>query len=198
MNNLDNNKLITGQGAKLNPWPVISSKVIGDFKIFTLKATCKRSPRTGVESTYYALETLDWVNVVAITPDNCMVLVEQYRHATNTLELELPGGMMNPDEKDPIAAGCRELREETGYGGDEPCIIGSCFANPAILTNRSHTILVKNCREKYPLEWDSGEDIRIQLIPVTDVFDLVAAGKIRHSVILAALFYYKLFASHFN
>ena len=195
MDDLDENKIITGQGNQLEPWPVISSKVVGDFNIFTLKSILKRSPRTGVESTYYALETLDWVNVVAITPDNRMVFVEQYRHASNTIELEIPGGMMNSEEKDPIAAGCRELREETGYGGESPCIIGTCFANPAILTNRSHTILVKNCKEKYPLEWDSGEDIRIKLVPVADIFDMVSDGKIRHSVILAALFYYKLFIS---
>lgn len=177
---------------RLAPWPVLESKVVGDFKIFTLKATRKRSPRTGVEATYYALETEDWVNVVALTSEDQLVLVEQFRHATNTIELELPGGMMNKGEKDPIAAGCRELREETGYDGDGGQVIGSCYANPAILTNRSHTILVQNCVQKYPLEWDAGEDMNIHLVPAEDIPHLVASGVIRHSVMVAALHYYQL------
>ena len=176
----------------LKPWPILGSEVVGDYRIFTLRATRKRSPRTGIEATYYALDTQDWVNAVAVTPDARLVMVEQFRHATETVELELPGGMMNVGEKDPIIAACRELREETGYEGRDARVIGTCFANPAILTNRAYTVLVKDCVPKHELEWDAGEDIRIRLIPVSEIESLVRSGQIRHSVMLTALYYYSL------
>lgn len=180
------------QSQPLAPWPLLESKVVGDFNIFTLKSNRKRSPRTGVEATYYALDTADWVNVVALTPEEEVVMVEQFRHATDTIELELPGGMMDKGETDPVAAACRELREETGYEGENPRQIGCCFPNPAILTNRAHTILVERAVSKHELEWDSGEDIRIRLVPISQVRTLVAEGKIRHSIIVTALYYYDL------
>lgn len=180
------------QSRPLDPWPLLESKVVGDFNIFTLISNRKRSPRTGAEATYYALDTTDWVNIVALTPEDEVVMVEQFRHATNTIELELPGGMMDKGETDPVAAACRELREETGYEGENARQIGCCFANPAILTNRAHTILVERALPKHELEWDSGEDIRIRLVPISQVRTLVAEGKIRHSIIVAALYYYDL------
>ena len=176
----------------LEPWPVLGSQVVGDYKIFTLKSTRKRSPRTGAEVTYYALDTVDWVNIVALTPEHEVVMVEQFRHGTNTVELELPGGMMDRGESDPVAAACRELREETGYEGENARRIGCCFANPAILTNRAHTVLVERCIRKHELEWDSGEDIRLRLVPAAQIPARVAEGKIRHSIIVAALYYYDL------
>lgn len=171
---------------------MLGSQVVGDYKIFTLKSTRKRSPRTGAEVTYYALDTVDWVNIVALTPEHEVVMVEQFRHGTNTVELELPGGMMDRGESDPVAAACRELREETGYEGENARRIGCCFANPAILTNRAHTVLVERCIRKHELEWDSGEDIRLRLVPAAQIPALVAEGKIRHSIIVAALYYYDL------
>ena len=102
----------------LRPWPILKSDQIGDFKVFSLNAIQKKSPRTGMNTVYYVLNTVDWVNTIAITPNQELVMVEQFRHATNTLELELPGGMMDKLEQDPVMAACRELREETGYEVD--------------------------------------------------------------------------------
>lgn len=188
-----NKQVSQGEQHELAPWDTLDSRIEGDYKIFTLNAIRKRSPRNGVVATYYALDTLDWVNVIAITPENMVVMVEQYRHATNTIELELPGGMMNKGETDPIAAAMRELREETGYDGSETRLLASCYANPAILTNRFHTVMAWGCVEKYPLDWDSGEDMRIRLVPEKELDNLVSSGAIRHSVMVAALHYYSLF-----
>ena len=102
----------------VKPWKQISSKLIGDFRIFKLRSDVKISPRTGKEHDFYVLESVNWVNVVAVTPDQQLVMVEQYRHGSNTVELEIPGGMMDPSETDPVATAVRELREETGYEGE--------------------------------------------------------------------------------
>ena len=121
-----------------------------------------------------------------------MVLVEQYRQGTDTVELEIPGGMMDAHDASPEATGCRELREETGYEGERPRIIGKVFPNPAIMSNTCFTILVENCRLAGPVQFDSGEDLVTRLVPVAEVAGLVAAGKIRHALVISALYYYEL------
>src|SRR4051812_39425162 len=115
------------------PWPKVGSKKIGDFRIFNLLSERKVSPRTGKEHDFFVIDAGNWVNVVPITSDGKIVMVEQYRHGSNTVELEIPGGMMDPGETDPVAAGLRELREETGYEGGNARVIGQIYPNPAIM-----------------------------------------------------------------
>jgi len=176
----------------IQPWTTIRSRLIGDFRVFQLRADLRKSPRTGTEHEFYILESVSWVNVVALTPDQNLVMVEQYRHGTNTIELEIPGGMVDPHDRSPLEAGLRELREETGYEGEESEIIGEVFANPAILTNSCFTVLVKNCQLKHELQLDHGEDVSVRLVPVAELPGLVAKGKIKHSIIVAALYYFDL------
>ena len=59
---------------------------------------------------YFVLEYPNWVNAVAITADNKVLMVRQYRHAANIVSLEIPGGVIDGDEE-PIAAMRRELLE---------------------------------------------------------------------------------------
>src|SRR5450432_1853523 len=132
----------------IKPWKTIRSKLIGDFRIFTLRSDLKISPRTGKEHDFFILDSVNWVNVVAVTPDQQLVMVEQYRHGSNTVELEIPGGLMDAGETDPVATGVRELREETGYAGENPRLLGRIWANPAILSNITYTVLIENCRLK--------------------------------------------------
>jgi len=86
----------------------------------------------------------------------------------------------------------RELQEETGYTGEHARLIGECLANPAIMNNRVHTILVENCRRTHEVQLDAGEDLSTRLIPADDLPRLVKEQKIRHSTIVAALHYFVL------
>jgi ADP-ribose diphosphatase len=176
----------------IRPWKKIRSKMVGDFRIFTLRSDFKISPRTGKEHDFFVLDSVHWVNVIAVTPDQQLVMVEQYRHGSNTVELEIPGGMMDPEETDPIIAGVRELREETGYEGTNARLLGKIHSNPAILTNFTYTVLVENCVLKHPTELDHGEDLITRLVPVAEIPQLVADEKIGHSLVVVALYYFDL------
>jgi ADP-ribose pyrophosphatase len=176
----------------LKPWPQLGTKALGDYRIFKVRSDEKVSPRTGHKQDFFVIECVDWVNVIAVTPDRELVMVEQFRHGTNTVELEIPGGIMDARDASPVATGVRELREETGYEGTNPRLLASVFANPAIMNNTCHTVIVEDCSPKHPVEWDSGEDLVTRLVPVAEVPSLVAAGKIRHPLVVAALYHFDL------
>jgi ADP-ribose pyrophosphatase len=176
----------------LKPWRTLRKKALGDFHIFSLRSEEKVSPRTNAPHQFFIIDCVNWVNVVAVTPDNHLVMVEQFRHGSNTVELEIPGGTMDASDESAIATGVRELQEETGYAGEEPQVIGQVFSNPAIMSNTTYTVLVQNCRVQHQVQLDSGEDLVTRLVPVTDVPDLVREGRIRHSLVVVALFHFDL------
>ncbi len=176
----------------IKPWQKIRSKLIGDFRIFKLRSDVKISPRTGKEHDFFILDSVNWVNIIAVTPDQKLVMVEQYRHGSNTVELEIPGGMMDAGETDPVATAVRELREETGYAGGNARLLGKIHSNPAILSNVTYTVLIENCRLQHGVEFDSGEDLITRLVPVAEIPKLVAAEKIGHSLVVVALYHFDL------
>jgi len=176
----------------ITPWKKISSKPVGDFRIFKLRSDIAVNPRTGKEHDFFVLDSVNWVNVVAVTPDRQLVFVEQYRHGSNTVELEIPGGMMDAGETDPVATAVRELREETGYAGGNARLLGKIHSNPAILSNVTYTVLIENCRLQHGVEFDSGEDLITRLVPVAEIPKLVADEKIGHSLVVVALYHFDL------
>ena len=176
----------------VRPWKQIRSTPVGDFRIFKLRSDVKISPRTGQEHDFYVLDSVNWVNVIALTPDRQLVMIEQFRHGSNTVELEIPGGMMDPGETDPVVTAVRELREETGYEGENARLLGKIWSNPAILSNKTYTVLIENCRLKHDVDWDHGEDLETRLVPVAEIPKLVADEKISHSLVVVALYYFDL------
>lgn len=176
----------------IRPWPKIGSKQVGDFRIFTVRSDEKVSPRTGQTHDFFVIDCVDWVTVLAITPNRELVMVEQYRHGSDTVELEIPGGIMDRTDASPVHTGVRELREETGYAGEGARVLGDVFANPAIMSNTCHTVIIENCTLQHAVEWDSGEDMITRLVPLAEIPGLVAAGKIRHPLVVVALYYFDL------
>jgi ADP-ribose pyrophosphatase len=180
----------------IQPWKKIGSRPGGDFRIFSVRWDQKISPRTGQAHDFVILDSLDWVNVVAVTPDDRLVMVEQYRHGTDTVELEIPGGLLDSPKETPLAAGLRELREETGYEGEQAEILSEQLPNPAYQSNRCFTVLVRQCSLRHPLQWDHAEDLLTRLVPVADIPGLIESGRIRHSIIIAALYRFDLWRRH--
>jgi ADP-ribose pyrophosphatase len=176
----------------IKPWQRISSWPSGDFRIFQIRTDRLVSPRTGKEHDFFVIDSANWVNVVALTPDDHIVMIEQYRHGSGKVELEIPGGMIDPGDASPQAAGIRELREETGYEGTRERLICQIAPNPAIMSNACYTVLVEGCSCRHPVEFDHSEDLVTRLVPVSEIPKLVASGKIQHSLVVVALYHYDL------
>jgi 8-oxo-dGTP pyrophosphatase MutT (NUDIX family) len=176
----------------IKPWQKVSSEPVGNFRIFTLRSDKVICPRTQQAQDVYVIDCVNWVNVIAVTPDRQLVMIEQYRHGSETVELEIPGGMIDPTDASPTAGGVRELREETGYEGENPRLLGHVFPNPAIMSNTCYTVMVENCRCLHPTQFDRGEDLATRLVPIADLPQLVATGKIKHSLVIVALYYFDL------
>jgi 8-oxo-dGTP pyrophosphatase MutT (NUDIX family) len=185
-------RLTRQAGRVIRPWPTISSQFLADYRVFRVRRDRKQSPRTGQTHEFYVLECPSWVNVIALTPEQQVILVEQYRQGTDTVELEIPGGVMDPGDSSPVATARRELIEETGYEGQNARVISAIAPNPAIMNNTAYTVLIENCRLKHAVQFDHSEDVLTRLAPVAELPALVAAGEIRHSLIIAALYRYEL------
>lgn len=173
-------------------WKKVASRAAGDFRIFKLRYDHCVNPRTGHEHDFIILDSVNWVNVIAVTPDQKLVMVRQYRAGSGTVELEIPGGMMDPHETDPVVSAVRELREETGYAGENARVLGKVYSNPAIMSNFTYTVLIENCRLQHGVEFDHGEDLETLLVPVSEISKLVADEKIGHSLVVVALYHFDL------
>ena len=99
---------------------------------------------------------------------------------------------MDRGDASPVATGTRELREETGYVGEKARVIGEVFPNPAIMSNTCYTVLVENCTCCHEPELDHGEDLITRLVPLSEISQLIAAGEIKHSLVVAALYHFQL------
>ena len=115
-------------------------------------------------------------------------MVRQYRHGSNTVELEVPGGMIDEEETDPVVAGVRELLEETGYAGTHAELIGQTRPNPALMNNLCYTVVVTGCEQVAEQDLDDAEDIEIKLIDPSAIPGLVADGTIGHALAVVAIY----------
>jgi 8-oxo-dGTP pyrophosphatase MutT (NUDIX family) len=128
----------------------------------------------------------DWCNVVAETPDGCLVLVWQFRFGTDALSLEVPGGCIDPGET-PEDAARRELREETGYEAESFELLSVVDPNPALQRNKCYTFVARGARPSAATAFDDLEDLEIALVPKADVAALVDDGTITHALVVVAL-----------
>ena len=175
----------------MHPWQTEHSAVVADYGIFRVRKDGCVSPRTARRHDFWVLETADWVNIVALTPDEQVVLIRQYRFGSQKVTLEIAGGVIDPGE-DPLVAGVRELREETGYQADSATLLGFVEPNPAIQNNRCYTVLALGCRPLFGQQLDEREDIAVETRPLAAIPELLAGGQITHALVWAAFHHYEL------
>jgi len=170
-------------------WTLLETRRVSDHKIFTVNEDRYRFAPSGKERNFVRLSCPPWVNIIPVTADGDVVMVRQYRHGIRKVTLEIPGGMVDPEE-DPAVAARRELLEETGYDAEVIRNLGEVWPNPAIQDNLCHFYLAENaCRVAEPRP-DPFEQFEIELVPLKDIPELIATGKIRHSLVITAFALY--------
>ena len=170
-------------------WKVIETNEIYKSNFFRFRADKCEMPDGRIMPAYYVLEFPDWVNVIPVTEDNKIVLVEQYRHASGEMSLEIPGGSCDTRKEDPKRAALRELVEETGYVPDDVRLAGVHRPNPAMQDNKLHTYVGFGCKLLEKPQLDPYEDIHVVTKSIPEVVDMILKGEINHSLIVASILY---------
>ena len=164
-------------------WKRESSEQVADCRVFKVRRDLSADPRDGREHDFYVIEAPDWINVIPLTASGEVVLIEQYRHGTEEVSLEIPGGMVDAGET-PLDAAARELLEETGYEAPEIIFLGKTRPNPAIQNNWIHTFLARGAERVGVPRNDGTEQTVVRLATLEEIPALVGEGKITHSLVV--------------
>jgi ADP-ribose pyrophosphatase len=156
-----------------------------DYRVFRTAFVDGTHRGTGAATRFSLIECGDWVNVIALTPDDRVVLVRQYRPGTNTVCVEIPGGMIDPGE-DAATAAARELEEETGYTARSWRKLGKVSPNPALQNNSLHTYLALDAEPTTAPRPEGGEVLAIETMPLAGVQAMMREGRIEHALVLVA------------
>ena len=134
------------------------------------------------------IDSPNWVNILAFNENDELLLIKQYRHGTQSIVLETPGGLIDPSDKSPLEAAKRELQEETGYTTDAWKELSWVYANPAYQNNKCYFFVAKNIKKTSEQKLDPDERIcEIFFAPIDEVKQMLKTGDIRHSIIYANL-----------
>ncbi len=154
------------------PWRVLSSRVVVSDRWLTLRAdTCETVEGARIDP-FYVIETADVAAVIAVSTDDQLLLVRQYRHGYGASTLEIPAGRVEKGE-DPVKAGLRELGEETGYRGGHARLLRTYSPNTLRYANRVHVVLVEGVSLGVERLDDPRERIEVVTWPLARASDLL-------------------------
>jgi ADP-ribose pyrophosphatase len=174
-------------------WRTVETAELHTNRIFRIeRRTMQRVAEPGrAPAEFFVIDSPSWVNVIALTDRDELVLVEQWRHAVDHPTIEIPGGGIDLDEP-PLEAAKRELREETGYASDRWSELGNIEPNPAIHKNRCYTFLAEGCEKRGEPAFDENENCRVTLIPFDAYEAMIARGEVTHALVVVAMYFERL------
>ncbi len=168
-------------------WPLLSTRNLLDLGLLKIDQDTALSPRTGDEFKFTIIRMPDIVQVIPLTTDGKLVMIHQYRHGSRAVGLEVPGGLIDPEDASPHDAAIRELEEETGYGSGVVVQLAELRPQPALMSNRVSFFLIKNVEYRRIPDLDRAEDIEMVLVNPSEIGPMIQDGRIHNATTVTAL-----------
>ena len=168
-----------------NPWIQHGSKVILEnqwWKIIQDKVTRP----DGQPGEYNIVETPGSITVVALTDEQEVILIDQFRYITSSNSLEAPGGGMDSD--DPLAEAKRELREETGISAKKWTGLGTIQPLNGLVRETMYLFLAQDLDLSQEAPEKAEAIAKVLHVPFPDVIEQIKNGTIDDGPTIFAVF----------
>ena len=176
----------------MKKWITLEEECKHKAPTFSYTKLKRKSAKTGKTGDFDRLDCADWVNIIARTKENNIVMVRQYRHGIDEITEEIPGGAIDPGE-DPLVAAKRELAEETGYVSENWYKTGEVIPNPAMMKNKCLFYFADQAEKREQQNLDPFEEIDVYELSMADLNTKITKKQISHSLVIAALYYFDRF-----
>ena len=153
-------------------------------KIINLRVDQARLPN-GRTASREVVEHPGGVCIAALTEQNELLFVRQFRYPYGEVLLELPAGKLDAGE-DPLEAGKRELKEETGAAARDYTDLGKLYPSPGYCGEVIHMYMATGLSygEMNP---DEDEFLEVEKIPLKKAAQMVLDNEIRDAKTQAAV-----------
>lgn len=166
-------------GQNMKKWTVIQSTYLEKSRWVNWRIDTCRLPDGSTVEDYHVAEFPPGVGIVAVTPELEVVLVRQYRHGAGQTLTEIPGGYVSQDDRTPLEAAQRELREETGYSSDRWLELASLSAHPSSHEYPIYLFMALDSRCTSEQLLDPTEHIEVVRVPLDRVSTMVEQGQLQ-------------------
>jgi ADP-ribose pyrophosphatase len=168
------------------PWQVLESRLVVERRWIEVHEQRVRLGNGHEIDEFHKVVMPNWAAVLCLTAEDEVVLVRQYRHGIEEECVELPAGVIEPEES-PLEGAKRELLEETGYVADEWSLIRTFATEPSRHTVRAHFFCARGARVDRERAPEPSEDIELLKLPLADLLPLCDRGEIVHGIHVAAI-----------
>ena len=170
----------------MQPWTILSQKTLLDRKWLRITEDSVKLPNGTVIDEFHVMHSPHWAAAIALTDAGQVVMVEQYRHGLGRASLELPSGVIDPDER-PLEAAKRELFEETGHRAREWLHLLEVSPEPSRSTHRAHFYVARGAVQVGEARPEASEVINLRLLDVESLINEVMSGRIDHAAHVGAI-----------